>query len=172
MMERNNNAYQTLLQDFLKFNVLVKCPSCGAKATVHTGNFFLSYQLTNDIKVTCMHCGFNKKAESSTTQLAFQLKNSTIAGTYYIIGAPVDPFFQIPVWLQLNAGNHLLWAYNQEHLFFLKMFVSAQIRERHHEQMHSNKSLGSRLPKWLTAAKNRDEVLKKISLLEKMVAVK
>lgn len=165
-MERNNNSYHTLLEEFLHFNILVKCPNCNNKATVYTGSFFTNREISNEIKVACTQCGYSKIGNSSSSSVAFEFKNKTINGVYYIIGAPVDPFFQIPVWLQINVGSNLLWAYNIEHLFFLKLFVSAKIRERHQEHEFSNKSLGSRLPKWLTSAKNREKVLKKITALE------
>lgn len=168
IMKSGDNAYQTLLEDFLKFNILVKCPICGGKATVHTSSFSTTRQINKEIKVVCTHCGFSKVANDTTSKVSFQLKNNTISGTFYMMGGPIDPFFQIPVWLQTNVSSNLLWAYNQEHLSFLKIFVSAQMRERNNEKPYSNKSLGSRLPKWMTAAKNREDVLKKISQLEKL----
>lgn len=164
-MERIKNAYQTLLEDFLKFDILVKCTNCGCKAKVLPGKFFSTYQLTKEIKVVCTNCGFNKNANHSIVVDAYKSNNTTIQGILYTIGGPYDPFFQMPVWLQIKVGSHLLWAYNYEHLAFLKTFVSAKIRERNHSQTFSNKSVGSRLPRWLTAAKNRDEVLKKINQL-------
>jgi hypothetical protein len=56
---------------------------------------------------------------------------------------------------------------NKAHLDFLDRYVSADLRERRpHEQYGwSNQSLASRLPKWLTSAKNRGEVQRSIERL-------
>ncbi len=82
-----------------------------------------------------------------------------------IIGGNVDPFFKFALWLQKDLSSGLLWAYNYEHLAFLENHVSAKLRERNINEMQ-NKSLGSRLPKWITSKKNRAEVLNGIKKLK------
>jgi hypothetical protein len=59
----------------------------------------------------------------------------------------------------------MLWAYNYDHLNFLKDHIQATLRERN-AQEPSNQSLGSRLPAWMTSAKNREAVLKGIAHLQ------
>ncbi|MEO6133505.1 MAG: hypothetical protein ABIP35_00035, partial [Ginsengibacter sp.] len=61
--------------------------------------------------------------------------------------------------------QNILWAYNLEHLDFLRGHIEATLRERNGQEL-LNKSLGSRLPKWMTAKKNREPLLKKISELQ------
>jgi len=55
-----------------------------------------------------------------------------------------------------------LWAYNRPHLAYLKRYVEADLRE---EGVAGKRGLASKLPKWMKAAKNRDEVLKCIQKL-------
>jgi len=61
----------------------------------------------------------------------------------------------------------VLWAYSERHLAFLEDFVGAQLRERVRDEKYgwSNSALASRLPAWMTSAKNRDEVLKCLARL-------
>ena len=76
-----------------------------------------------------------------------------------------DPYFHQPLWLKSDCGENTLWAYNYEHLDFLERHVEAKLRERNIESIE-NKSLGSRLPKWITSKKNRELVLKTIKQLK------
>jgi len=48
---------------------------------------------------------------------------------------------------------------------FLKNHISASLRETDISEKQNN-SIGSRLPKWMSAAKNRNAILKAISFLE------
>ncbi len=48
---------------------------------------------------------------------------------------------------------------------FLENHVSAELRNREKSPMR-NKSLGSRLPKWMTSKKNRNEILSGIEKLK------
>lgn len=57
----------------------------------------------------------------------------------------------------------MLWAYNSDHLAFLRGYVEADLRER---EPNANASLASRLPKWLKSAKNRESVLRAVKRLE------
>ena len=80
-----------------------------------------------------------------------------------VINGPVDPVFGLELWLTALFRNELVWAYNVEHLRFLREFVGADIRERVPNQ---NSSLASRLPRWMKAAKNRTALLAVINGLE------
>ncbi len=156
MRNSANNAYQTFLYQFIK-DVLVVCPNCEGKALVKTGDLIFPRCDAKEVRVVCLHCGYNK-----------QLEQATGKGTYLVTGAPVDPFFQLPVWLQGDFGEHLLWAYNLEHLQFLEQHIGAALRERNGQETF-NSSLGSRLPKWMTAKKHREALLKAIEKLRTKV---
>lgn len=94
-------------------------------------------------KIVCEKCGYNKVIDEN-------YKNS----------------IALKLWFSLECCNEELWAYNLKHLNFLKEHVEATLRERNDVE-YSNKSLGSRLPKWMTSKKNREEVLKAIDKLKK-----
>ena len=80
------------------------------------------------------------------------------------MGAPVDPWFRLPVWLQRRFRDELLWAYNRRHLLFLRDYVAADLRQR---QPRRKGSLASCLPQWLKSGADREAILKAIeSLLE------
>jgi hypothetical protein len=61
----------------------------------------------------------------------------------------------------------VLYVYNPTHLRALKDFIVADLRERTKDV--GNGSYFSRLPTWIKSAKNRDELLKAIGRLEKVV---
>lgn len=101
----------------------------------------ISKKLENFVSITCVNCGYNKKHSDTLNYIHAEL------------------------WLSILLRDGKLWAYNLEHLEFIKNYVSANLRERSLENI-SNKSIGSRLPKWMSSKKNRSEVLKAIEKLK------
>lgn len=76
---------------------------------------------------------------------------------------PTDPFFGFELWLQATVKSNILWLYNLEHLNYLREYVGAKLREddgRHKYSMITN------LAQWITSAKNRDIIIKKLNKLE------
>lgn len=160
MEQRTKHTYQTHLYAFVK-DVLVVCPQCESKAIVHTAEFHTMKHERNAVKVVCSSCGYNKTLENISHRLDPKQKQ----GQVLIFGAPVDPFFHFPLWLQSDVSGETLWAYNLEHLDFLAQHVGAKLRERNGFQFRV-KSIGARLPKWMSAAHNREAVLKAIEKLK------
>ncbi len=78
-------------------------------------------------------------------------------------GKALDPFFGLKLWFVRSVRGNELWAYNREHLNFIKRLVEATHRE---QRPHSNGTLSNRLPKWMLNKKNRPHVLKAIQKLE------
>jgi hypothetical protein len=73
-----------------------------------------------------------------------------------------DPRFGVALWLRAECcGGHLLWANNEDHLGYLEAYVGASLRDR----PDGPANLAWRLPGWMKAAKNRDEVLTAVSRL-------
>lgn len=62
------------------------------------------------------------------------------------MGAPLDPYFHLPLWLQVNCLGKTLWAYNERHLDELDRYVRVLVRER---TPNVNRSVASRLPAWI-----------------------
>ncbi|MCH8557642.1 MAG: hypothetical protein LAT84_07470 [Balneolia bacterium] len=165
MSERSKNSYNTLLHDFVRFDMPVICPGCAGKAVVKPGNFTFENFDFSEVRAVCISCGFSKKIEDKPEPVLYTTKNRIVTGRAVSIGDATDPFFGYPLWLSASFGEHTLWAYNPEHLAFLRTHISAMLRERNPDKK-LNRSLGSRLPKWMSAAGNRDALLKKISELE------
>lgn len=105
------------------------------------------------MKVRCAGCGHE------------QLYDTKYQLTYANDSQATDPFLGLQLWLQTPIDNNTLWAYNHEHLSFLKNYVSAKLRE---EAVVSKYALRQRLPNFIKLAKNRERVLKAIEKLEKM----
>ena len=103
------------------------------------------------VLLACGGCGATTSVDLSSLELAAP--------------NPVDPWFGLPLWLQMPCSGKVLWAYNQRHLEFLRRYVTAQLRER---EPNFNRAIVSRLPKWLKAARNREEILKCIRALRQL----
>lgn len=161
---RTNDAYQKLIYDFMK-DMYVICPSCGGQAIVRSPEFVIRPKDEREIKLICLVCGHNKRLDEKKASVLLKTSNNIITGRYFIIGAAIDPYFNLPLWLTTECCENVLWAYNYEHLDFLRKHVEAKLRERNIQSI-SNKSLGSRLPKWMSSNKNREAVLKCIDKLK------
>lgn len=119
--------------------ILVVCPKCSKKAQ----EINLGHEVGKEkIKLTCTHCGFNYTSCSS------------------------HPDFQL--WLRKELPEGIVFAYNYEHLEYIEKHVSAKLRERDLVDI-KNKSIGSRLPRWMTSKKNRNYVLNVIKQLKEKV---
>lgn len=65
------------------------------------------------------------------------------------------------LWLRAPCCGDVLWAYNWRHLAYLKDLIGRKLR-RTSSFRPDPKSLARKMPKWITAAKNRDAVLRAI----------
>jgi len=61
--------------------------------------------------------------------------------------------------LQTPCCGQMLWAWNTEHVLWMQKYVRAKLRTRRWIGGWRNNSLQSRLPRWITSAKNREAVL-------------
>lgn len=160
-MEIKTNLYSITLQE-LANDILVECPNCKSKAVVKKPN---NNNDSSHIKLTCFNCGYNKILEELPHAIDFA-SNGIIPDYVFCFGTEIDPYFHLPLWLKTSVGKHILWAYNYNHLNLLENHISKQIRERNGLE-NRNKSVASRLPKWITSKKNRDTLLKSIDRLNK-----
>ena len=77
-----------------------------------------------------------------------------------------DSAFHYRLFYQSNAkGNHI-WSFNREHITFLEDWIEAKHREKGMLKHPYHGSLETTLPKWMTAHKNRDAVLKALTKLK------
>ncbi|MBL7976440.1 MAG: hypothetical protein JNJ85_16090 [Candidatus Kapabacteria bacterium] len=151
-----NNCYKPLNEKFWYGPILIspmnaKCGNCGGIFNDET-RYTTKYQ--SKMKVKCKTCGIEKFYETK-----YEL-------TYANSNQATDPYLGLPLWLQQPFEGHILWAYNFDHLHYLKEYVGAKLREAPSGGKHS---LAWKLPNFIKVAKNRDRILKTIGRLEKKV---
>ena len=104
------------------------------------------------MKATCSNCGYE------------QLYETSYARTYASDTQATDPYYGLELWLQLPFDNKIFWAYNYDHLQYLKEYVGAKLREA---TIGGRQALYWKLPKFIKAAKNRERLIKLIEKLER-----
>jgi len=161
---RFKDAYQATTYDFIN-DILVVCPKCEQKAIVKATNFSFGKTNENEVRFVCSDCGNSKILSEKPHIIVYTSNQEIIMGRHYFVGGGIDPFFHLPLWLTENINGNLFWAYNLEHIEFLENHIQAKLRERNGNEFQ-NKSIGSRLPKWMTSKKNREIVLKTIEKLK------
>ncbi|MGY1496102.1 hypothetical protein ACW4TU_05675 [Streptomyces sp. QTS52] len=141
-------------------SVLVRCPRCARPAHVqpdpHEPDQAIHSVLFAPRRLVCGGCGLSRRWSGSSVMFS----GSTAATAR-------DPYFHLPVWLQTETRHGRLWAYNLEHLAYIRRFVAASLRERAPWYDTGRKmTLVARLPVWIKSAKNRDEVLRAIDRIQ------
>lgn len=164
---RSKNGYDTQISQFIK-DVLVICPKCEGQALVKTTHSPDVKITENSVRLICSSCGFNKIQSEKPKATLVSTNYKSIKGNFLVVGSQVDPFFKLPLWLTEPFNEHLFWAYNKEHLCFLEQHIQAKLRERNTDKI-SNRSIASRLPRWMTSKKNRASLLKIIEKLKQKV---
>lgn len=136
-------------------DVLVRCPRCGGGAHVVS-------RPARPAKLTCGHCGLVRD----------QRLPQSVRGLYRLYADGRDPFFGLPLWLTTETRHGILFAYNEEHLSVLASVVRATLRERHTlpPVMLRNRTMQSRLPRWIKLAGNRAEVMRGLARLRQKLA--
>jgi len=126
--------------------LLVVCPQCQKKAIVlHRNSIAIA---------SCIFCGFSKKKSMDTRIYDWYDAN------------PKDGVFGYHLWLYVDCLGNSLWAYSEEHLYFLEKYVGAVLRQRRQDEYGwANASLSSRLPLWIKRSKNRAKLLKCLKAL-------
>lgn len=161
-------ATELLPEELLTYPVLVSCSGCKAKASVIAKNFSVSKWLADDVRVVCAHCGYYKEFKDVPTLFTTNTMGAIKPVYGYSVGAPYDPFFHIPLYLQTKCCGETLWAYNSFHIELLKEYIGSKLRKRSNST-NLNRSLASRLPQWMKAASNREQVMRGLETLEKML---
>jgi len=131
-----------------------RCPHCGFKwLKKEMQRRRLNNRATKWASVACPSCAKVTKILMQWTQQRF--------------GSPIDPVVGLPLWLQVSCCGETLWAYNGEHLSKLRAYLEPGLRER---TGNKHWSMFSRLPRWMTAGKNRKAVRSSINRLEKRLS--
>jgi hypothetical protein len=159
------NAYSKTLTDCIN-SIYVVCPKCEEQAMV-TANALVKEQNEREVRLVCPACGMNKYWSETPAEEWMSNSGRVYNFRTTVLGGTVDPYFKLPLWLQKETAYGVLWAYNYEHLEFIEKHVHSELRYRKSGN-YRNKSVGSRLPKWITAKKSRTEVLKAIARLKQV----
>jgi hypothetical protein len=130
-------------EGFIKFH----CGFCGSKIEYSTKK--PTKKLSKDMVFCCPRCKVTKR---------YPLK------WYRCNFAGRDLYFGLELWLKISVKNQTLWAYNLEHLSYIKDYISSDLREDNNRYKYS---IITNMPKWMKVAKNRDLLIKKINSLEK-----
>ncbi|MFJ5115760.1 hypothetical protein ACIQAD_34485 [Streptomyces sp. NPDC088551] len=148
--------------DFIS-SIMVRCPSCAKAARVvlaPEGSDLGGRMLFRPRRLVCRGCGLSRVWSGRLVALS--------RGTAQ---PATDPYFGVPLWLQVETRHGWLWAYNLEHLDLIRCFVQASLRERAPWHGTGQKmTLVARLPAWIKRAKNRDEVLRAVSRIHASLA--
>jgi hypothetical protein len=129
--------------------ILIECPHCSKCVTLSCKQVSGTFEYT----YACLGCGSSDKHVDPSSLFSSHFSN--------------EKRHRLNLWLQTSCCGDILWALNEEHLTFLEGYVSAKLRERRPSEFGwSNHSLFGRLPRWVTSAKNRDEVLRGIRRLK------
>jgi len=144
--------------------IYVVCPGCGGRAVVvpRPGLPELRYYSQVQFRprrLACPHCALVRDWTA-------QRRNNTLVGV--AIGGPSDPFFGLPLWLQVPCRGQLLWAYNQRHIDTLQRYVAAKLREH---PVDPDFGMLGRLPAWMKAARNRFAMLRGLRQLSTRLQV-
>lgn len=137
--------------DTVRYEARIKknCNHCGSPIAMAL------YNLTTPLKkqqYRCEVCGIVDEHQPKNIPYLPSRKNST----------PSDPVFGLSLWYQSPIRGKVLWAYNKEHLLTIRDYVAAKLRERN-GSVHT--SMVEKLPTFISAAKNRQLVLKTIEKL-------
>ncbi|MGX8904007.1 hypothetical protein ACR820_01785 [Streptomyces netropsis] len=142
--------------------IIVVCPRCGGSALVVPGPGLPEPRHFGELlfqprRLTCAGCGAVDGWEP-------EARGAGVAGA--VPGGTHDPFFWRPLWLQTRCAGHILWAYNEEHVDELDAHIGARLRER--GGVRPTMAMFARLPRWMRAAGNRDEVLAGLETLRNL----
>ena len=146
------------------YEFLVLCPNCNQKSKVISLGDPSPYKTDIGRRFICLNCGMNKEfyARKNCFNHAIISYGVNWKDGFINIGGLFDWYFGYPLYLQIPCCGHILWAYNLEHLDYIKQYIEAELRGDRPYYL----SVESRLPLWMKSAKNREPVLKAIQKLE------
>lgn len=130
--------------------ILIECERCGKCATLRKFTFPRDKKSVLRLgECSCLHCGHQ-----------------------WTVPAESHFFTRGPLWLRMPCHKNVLWILNRPHLEFMEQFIGAELREERMEE-RSSRRLSSALPRWMLAAKNRDDVVRCLKKLrDKLEATK
>ncbi|MBF0269439.1 MAG: hypothetical protein HQL44_12695 [Alphaproteobacteria bacterium] len=149
---------------------LVACPQCGKRTELFYRN--------QEVRLACLMCGHSRNMGClSNPEGDPAIVNGTpgVDFTASRFSWSLAAWKSVRLWLRTPCCGEELWAYNLEHLLYLKAYITASLRERRQERRTpksplawQNTALISRMPQWMKDRRNRDAILSAIAKLERM----
>lgn len=126
------------------------CSNCAEKVNSYVENVKIKKDL---IKMKCPNC------KTTNPYKPRYIKKEWV----YKSDGNGDPFLNLPLWLSGKVKKNILWAYNYEHLQYIKGYVQAKLRTRYNGDYST---MVEKLPSWIKSEKNREDIIKRIEKLE------
>lgn len=149
---------------------LVACPQCGKRAELVYRN--------GEMRLACVMCGHSRSMGCVSNPEGDPAIANGLPGVDFSasrISWSLTAWKPVKLWLRTPCCGDELWAYNLEHLLYLKEFIGASLRERRPIRrtpkslvIWQNKAMISRMPQWMKDRRNRDAILAAIAKLERM----
>ncbi|WP_299556942.1 hypothetical protein [Seonamhaeicola sp.] len=152
----------------------LKCPSCFHSEKGRKESFSV------ELKCHCSHCAaeinvnipnVNERKETIAIKCSncgeienYRPRNIEQQWKYQRTGKPSDNYFGLPLWLTDNFGGNSFWAFNYDHLEYLKEYILADLREKNGR---THWTMVEKLPDWMKSGKNREKLIKLITELER-----
>ena len=125
------------------------CPKCGRYYRVDIDEE--SKQHFPALRVACPFCGHMTAGKVHRTRQGF---------TYYSeVQNGREPFFGFELWFLSYLGRIAVWALNSEHLNYLFVYLSADLRQKP-AGYFSQHAQADHLPTFMKTAKNRERIVK------------
>lgn len=148
-------------------NTKVSCGACGFTSK-SVDDWFGFYQ--GHVCLPCGYCGNHISHNTNPVKKPFeqvaitcfickQERNYKPTWHRFKEDKPTDPYFGLELWLQTEIKGHIIWAYNRNHLEYLKEYIGSKLREDNDRNKYS---MITNLPQWVKNSKNRDIVLRAI----------
>jgi hypothetical protein len=137
--------------------VLIECPRCGKCAShkpvaqdVGPRDWFAPRRLV------CSHCALTRDWHEKHIYRCWRES------------PPRDDYFNAVLWIRGSCRSNEIWAYNRR-LELIEKYVAAKHRQHVSttDSGCSNGSFVNRLPRWITSAKNREDVLATIDRIKR-----
>lgn len=127
------------------------CSNCAVEINLTIPNV---NEKREKIAVKCKSCGITQEYEPRNIPQEWLFSNKERVNENY---------FGLPLWINSNFRNYTFWAFNYEHLDYLKKYISADLRERNNR---THWTMVEKLPDWIKSSKNREKLIKLINELE------
>lgn len=151
------NCHFSQKSDVVKYIASVNTFCCNNEDKIKYESQVLN-EKPEKIKLKCPVCNQIKEFTPKITEVAFGFNTDSNVAR--------ECWFKAEIWYQKEFGKAIFWAFNTGHINYLENYIKADLRERNNNGSY-NKTLVSRLPKFVKEAKNREKLLKIIEKWKK-----